>query len=125
MTEQPKILHLTLKRKWFDLIASGEKKEEYREIKEYWKIRFLCAIGRTCQFWGVGERMPIPKEYYKPFDVVVFKNGYRKNAPMITVEIKEIFITECGNPSWGFEGKCFAIKLGNLLSTGKGKIKRV
>ena len=28
-----KYLHLTLKKNWFDLILSGEKKEEYREIK--------------------------------------------------------------------------------------------
>lgn len=31
-----KVLHLTLKKKWFDMIESGEKKEEYREIKPYW-----------------------------------------------------------------------------------------
>ena len=28
-----KILNLTLKAKWYDMIESGEKKEEYREIK--------------------------------------------------------------------------------------------
>lgn len=27
------VLNLTLHRKWFDMIASGEKKEEYRDIK--------------------------------------------------------------------------------------------
>ena len=34
-----KILHLTLKKKWFDMIASGEKKEEYREM--------------TCLTWAI------------------------------------------------------------------------
>ena len=29
-------LHLTLNKKWFDMILSGEKTEEYREIKPYW-----------------------------------------------------------------------------------------
>jgi len=29
-----KILEMTLKKKWFDMISSGEKKEEYREIKD-------------------------------------------------------------------------------------------
>ena len=33
------ILHLTLTKNWFDLILSGEKKEEYREIKPYWEKR--------------------------------------------------------------------------------------
>jgi hypothetical protein len=36
-----RVLHLTLKKKWFDMIASGEKKEEYREDKEYWRRRLL------------------------------------------------------------------------------------
>lgn len=33
-------LDLVLKHKWFDMIACGEKKEEYREIKPFWKNRF-------------------------------------------------------------------------------------
>lgn len=36
-----KILDLVLKGKWYDMIASGEKKEEYREIKPYWEKRLL------------------------------------------------------------------------------------
>lgn len=62
-----KVLHLTLKRKWFDLIASGQKKIEYRVAKQYW-IRRL--IG-------------------KPFTHIRFKNGYAKKAPAMTVEIKD------------------------------------
>ena len=37
---------LTLKKQWFDMIASGEKKEEYREIKDYWWMR-LVQCGQT------------------------------------------------------------------------------
>ena len=29
------MLTLPIKKKWFDMILSGEKKEEYREIKPY------------------------------------------------------------------------------------------
>lgn len=36
-----KTLHLVLKAKWYDMIASGEKKEEYREVKPYWEKRLL------------------------------------------------------------------------------------
>ena len=36
-----KTLHLVLKRKWWDMIASGEKKEEYREVCHYWARRLL------------------------------------------------------------------------------------
>ena len=30
------MLTLPIKKKWFDMILSGEKKEEYREIKPYY-----------------------------------------------------------------------------------------
>lgn len=35
-------LHLTLKKKWFDMIASGAKREENREMKPYWNKRLMC-----------------------------------------------------------------------------------
>ena len=34
------MLTLPIKKKWFDMILSGEKKEEYREIKPYYEKRF-------------------------------------------------------------------------------------
>ena len=36
-----KTLHLTLNKKWFDMIAAGVKKEEYRSIKTYWIKRLV------------------------------------------------------------------------------------
>ena len=33
------MLILPIKKKWFDMILSGEKKEEYREIKPYYTTR--------------------------------------------------------------------------------------
>ena len=38
-------LKLTLKKEWFDLIKAGKKTEEYREIKNYWTVRFLDKEG--------------------------------------------------------------------------------
>ena len=40
MTKEGKTLHLVLKRKWLDMIASGEKREEYRTQSDYWIKRF-------------------------------------------------------------------------------------
>ena len=34
-----KILELPLKKEWYNMIESGEKREEYREIKQYWQKR--------------------------------------------------------------------------------------
>ena len=39
------MLILPIKRKWFDMILSGEKKEEYRDIKPYYDTRLLDAFG--------------------------------------------------------------------------------
>lgn len=57
-------LKLTLHRQWFDDIASGSKKIEYREIKPYWITRLE---GKT-------------------FDEVHFRNGYNTNAPFMRIE---------------------------------------
>ena len=59
-----RILHLTLYRKYFDLIASGEKTEEYRDATPYWNKRLDG----------------------KYFHEVHFHNGYRKDAPFMRVD---------------------------------------
>lgn len=69
MTPEKKILHLTLKKKWFDLIALGEKIEEYRERTLYWRKRLVNEDGS-----------------FKKFDEIHFRNGYRKNSPFMRVE---------------------------------------
>ena len=40
------MLVLPIKKKWFEMIASGEKKEEYREIKPYWVTRFNNELDK-------------------------------------------------------------------------------
>lgn len=101
-----KVLHLTLKKKWFNMIASGEKKEEYRELKAYWWTRLVQ--------YGTFEEYEVVQ--FKKFDAVSFKNGYSKNAPVILIECKGITIGY-GKHEWGATSKSFIIKLGNILST--------
>jgi len=100
-----KIIHLTLKKKWFDMILSGEKKEEYREIKKYWDKRFI-ENGKI-----------------KQYDVIIFKNGYSKDAP--TIEIKCLNIAkDYGNTLWGAELDTFyySLSLGNIIKTSNIKV---
>ncbi len=71
------MLTLPIKKKWFDMIASGEKKEEYREIKPYYDSRFMNAFG----FLLVGGQMvygdAAPKEIRKPWPVpIVFRKRF-------------------------------------------------
>jgi hypothetical protein len=108
-----KTLNLTLKKKWFDMISSGEKKEEYREIKEYWEKRLISNFNELEENGG-------GLVFYNDFDQIQFRNGYAKNAPTMTVECKGIEIGE-GKPEWGAEigKKYFVIKLGKILSIEK------
>lgn len=110
-----RILHLTLKKKWFDMITSGEKKEEYRELKAYWAKRLTDGIE---QYWtsfissGVGYHVK-----WKQFDAVRFQHGYAKNAPNITFKIDGLTIDK-GRTKWGAEPRkeYFVIKLGDIIS---------
>lgn len=64
MEKVKKTLHLNLKKKWFDMILSGEKTEEYREIKGYWIDRLssfdtfdLLHRIRQDQYFCTGDHM--------------------------------------------------------------------
>jgi hypothetical protein len=76
------MLVLPIKKKWFDMIVSGEKKEEYREIKPYYDKRlgnFAKSAGKVT--------------------TIILRNGYSYEAPSVkckcTVEIGE------GKKEWG------------------------
>lgn len=80
-----KTLTLSLKEKWFDMIKSGEKKEEYREIKPFWDKRLLDykAIKADVQaltFKRYVLRIPYDfcKDYPRGYDTLVFTLGYPK-----------------------------------------------
>ena len=80
-----KVLHLNLYRKYFDQILKKEKTIEYRNITPYWSKRLE---GRH-------------------YDVIKFRNGYRKDAPEMVVEYKGMYISDSE----------YAIVLGNILET--------
>ena len=74
---------LPIKKKWYDMILSGEKKEEYREIKPYYEVR-------------------LPKLFEEDGRAVItLRNGYSSNSPTRDV-LCELEIGE-GNPEWGAE----------------------
>lgn len=108
-----KTLKLVLKRKWFDMIASGEKKEEYREIKSYWGTRLTDLPGGLYLF---SYREGYKRVPFKHYDTVTFYLGYAKDRPSMTFKIDSISIGE-GKPEWGAElGKeYFVIKIGERI----------
>ena len=52
------MLVLPIKKKWFDMILSGEKKEEYREIKPYYDSRLNKKLN-FCESTGYGPDVQI------------------------------------------------------------------
>ena len=87
-------LNMTLKKKWFAMILSGEKKEEYREIKNHWDVML---------------RNP------QDINFVIFRNGYRVESPKMMVEVKGIR-KGLGDQSIGAPAlECYIIELGNVV----------
>jgi hypothetical protein len=97
-------LNLTIKKEWFDMIRSGEKKEEYREIKAYWEIRLEKP-----------RYAPFVTDF-KNFKTVKFTNGYSNSSPYCIVQCLEINLGE-GKLEWGAKPDEFyyVIKLGEVL----------
>lgn len=97
---EPRTLPLNLSKKWFDMIASGEKKEEYRAIKPHYESRFNKRI-----------------------DFVKFRLGYATDAPTVTVELLGIS-KGIAKPEWsdphlfgGSEQEVFVLKLGKIVDS--------
>lgn len=114
------MLTLPVKKKWFDMILSGEKKEEYREIKPYYISRFKNMFNTAEHVPGSSflEKLENGNRYQLS---VCFRNGYRKDSPS--------FIAMCtlsagtGRKEWGAEeGKrYFVLSVHEIVRTRKGE----
>ena len=98
------------------MIASGEKKEEYRKITQYWQKRLL-----RCGFVCNGNCVLAGCRYleYANYDAVTFTLGYPRaddTSRRMTFAVEDICFGE-GKKEWGAEaGKVyFVIKLGERL----------
>lgn len=86
------MLTLPIMGKWFNMILSGEKGEEYREIKPYYMVRFK-------KIFEMHPNSYIPTG--KGIKKIRFRNGYGSSRPE--------FIAECsldiktGREEWGAE----------------------
>lgn len=96
------MLILPIKRKWLEMIRSGEKKEEYRALSPYYAARFKRYLG-----W---ESLTMPNKVVEdtfraagakgvPFDRIVLRGGYSLFSPATLVKGR-ITIGE-GKPEWG------------------------
>lgn len=106
------VLSLVLKRKWYDMIGRGEKREEYRAATDYWLKRLAK--------WDLHAGTP----------VVEFRLGYARKAPrmafwvfglntasgMKTYALVESDTDKLRHPEWGEpEAPHFFIRLGGRI----------
>lgn len=99
-----KVLNLAVSKKWFDLIASGVKREEYREIKSYW-IKRLLDYKALREYIKKNFKELYIKKYLFPhrttiedvcerfpagYTHVKFTNGYGADRPSIEFEVVSI-----------------------------------
>lgn len=108
-----KILHLPLKSKWYEMIESGVKTEEYREIKPYWENRIRCQAFGVCTPNKPCLRVRTVGVCDMRYTHVKFSYGYTKRT--MTFEIESITVGK-GKPEWGAPAEdVFVIKLGKRL----------
>lgn len=93
----PRVLRLTLTRRWFEMVASNEKKAEYREPGPWIYSRLEG----------------------KEYDVVEFTNGYGKDLPRVVVQYQG-WDHSFGLEKWGGGGEQgepkVTIYLGDIIS---------
>lgn len=89
-------LFLVVKKEWYDKIASGEKRVEYRKNSEYWNLKFLdITIYKNVEF-QCGYSRKYPRLKFQIENIVFEKTPE---------EIKKIIKTDY----------CFAIYLGDNI----------
>ena len=121
-----KTLHLVLKRKWWDMIASGEKKEEYRKVCHYWAIRLLDR-----QYRWYSQNIDYPNDFidwlcsrlthnditFRSYENVCFHLGYTDNTITFKITSMNVMYGEVCRQDWGAEPNkhYFVIKLGERI----------
>lgn len=126
-----KILDLPLKKEWYNMINSGVKTEEYRELKPYWcnRLLYFTTLGvkdywedilrkaklSVTKFNFLTLNKVLIKEYgTRGYTHVRFRYGYTKETMLF--EISNISIG-LGNKDWGApDEEVFIIKLGKRIN---------
>ena len=85
-------LYLTLRKQYFDEILNGVKKQEYREYKPYWIKRLIGKDIKT----------------------IIFRNGYKKDAPSFEIECRKIEVRRNIETPIG-KGDFFVLHLGDMV----------
>lgn len=119
-----KTLDLVLKGEWYDMIESGVKTEEYRQVKPYWCKR-LTGLARCCRY-----SLPSSEEGQRicqmsglachsgneiQYDKVRFRRGYTKQNMTFAIDSMRLGYgkTEWGAPDGEY---VFIISIGERIT---------
>lgn len=109
------ILCLPLKAQWYEMIESGEKKEEYREITPYWIQRLMVLSDGKKIPRAIAEKLaqcsPTRLKLaiiqgrirFKHYDLIRFSYGYTKRT--LSYQSQGIYIGRGLHSEWGAPDK--------------------
>ena len=104
--DSKKTLKLTLSKKPFEVMITGEKTEEFREVKKWTTSRLYNKDGSK-----------------KEYKYVKFTNGYGKDRPYFICIFNGTYIgnhinrTYSNNLNLSFENEIYVIELGEIIIT--------
>ena len=81
------MLVLPIKKEWFDMIKSGKKKEEYREIKPYWTKRLNNEFDKMLKPI-IPTNIERDVRKYPQWITIYLRNGYSPFSPMLKCSCK-------------------------------------
>lgn len=136
-----KTIHLNLHKKWFDMINSNQKKQEYRKISPYYCSKLLKVNDEVkplkwwkdfFEFYGDASSKVIQVNInemvftFRQYETATFSNGYAKKRPLMIVAISAIEIST-GFGDWGAmpNEKYFVLNLNEVQSSVNIKKKVV
>ena len=110
------VLNMTIKRKWFDMIASGEKREEYRSADN----RQVAVTYKRLFNYG-----------WPSASCMILRNGYRMDSPALAVRTSGMDIrsgAQAEHPEWGEptgRGSHFVVMFDGIIARGTyAEVKR-
>lgn len=127
---ESKILDLPLKKEWYNMINSGVKTEEYRELKGFWANRLLYPVTLGVkEYWEsvlqkarelaekhsfiTLHKLLVDEYGTRGYTHVRFRYGYTKQTMLF--ELDGLSVGK-GNKEWGApDEEVFILKLGKRI----------
>lgn len=112
-----KTLKLNVKHKWFEIMVTGQKRNEYRKPSEWIRSR-LWYINNT-------DKNVFPVYEPRDYDFVEIRSGYGKHRPYFIAEfryfsesLEEFYIGYGSGLRVKVEPRDYIIKLGKIIKIG-------